>query len=169
MTDGAKRDCYALDATWAPDSATFAYIRNNGHHPSCTGSGVVVQHPGQRGRIVVPGMVATPSFTPAGTLVYIARCGDSSQCGQHFVAWEAHADGTHRIMVGDDDCQTGDFCSNAIVGAPSGRGWVQIGSYTGETTPALCFQGAYQQAGAVTLTDPQFCLDGITINGYAVA
>jgi dipeptidyl aminopeptidase/acylaminoacyl peptidase len=172
MTNGGVRNCFALGATWAPDSATFAYVRVHGSNSNCTGTGLVVQHPGEAGRIVVHGLVnVSPSFTPAGTLVYIAHCGDPSLCGQYYVGWEANADGTHAIMVSSQpECVSpGDPCIIGIVGAPSGRGWVESFSYVGGSPSGDCFQGAYQKAGVVTLTDPQFCLTGSSVGFYAVS
>lgn len=159
----ASHGCNDEQSAWSPDSSTIAYVSDANGNPSCSAVGLVVALIGRTGAIVVPEVVSSPSFTPVGNLVYVATC---DGCEGHDVGWEANADGTGQTIVDmGDDCDEGDRCLGAMIGAPRSHGWVEVSSYGGEDEPfGTCFFGAFQQAGVVNGMAPDVCLDNVLVD-----
>ena len=150
---------------------TIAYV---GDPNSATSCGLVVQRIGRPARVVVSGLgMKTGSFTPAGNLVYITQCQDRAVCADVEVTYESNVDGSEPTLIDgvDHDCRGGNLCRSAVIGAPSGRGWVQEWGVIPDEidVPESCFQGGYQKAGTVTNTSPSLCLQNAQAVGFDVA
>ena len=160
ITFGARSGCDDTQPTWSPDGSTIAFVRSG--DAACANPGLVAQPVGGTARVIVAGTVIGPSYTPTGNVVYVAYSSDYLAN----VGWEVRADGTRRNIVdGGDNCNEGDNCMVAMVGASRVHGWVQVSTYGGEDqTPGTCFIGAYLQGGYSHGTTPDFCLDNTFVN-----
>ena len=157
---GARSGCDDTQPTWSPNSSTIAYVRSG--DTGCANPGLVVQPVGGTARVIIRGTVIGPSFTPTGYIVYVAY-----SAGYYAnVGWEANADGTgQKIVDGGDNCNEGDNCMVAMVGASRVHGWVQVSTFGGEDeTPGTCFEGAYLQDGYSQNMAPSFCLNNKFVN-----
>jgi dipeptidyl aminopeptidase/acylaminoacyl peptidase len=128
----ARLGCNATAPAWSPNGSLLTYTRQYGTTSNCR-AGVVVQRHGHPARVVVADPSATDAdFTPDGTaLVYSADC-DPERC-TYTGGWMALlSGGSAWMVVTRDDCIEGSLCFRGLIGAGSGKEFIESSTYAAE-------------------------------------
>ncbi len=128
----ARLGCNATAPAWSPNGSRLTYTRQYGTTSNCR-AGVVVQRHGRPARIVVADPSATDAdFTPDGTaLLYSADC-DPELCVYKGGWMVLLSGGPAWMVVTRDDCIEGDLCFRGLIGAGSGKDFIESSTYAAE-------------------------------------